>query len=311
MPLVPPIRLALAGLGRITEYQLAALAALPAFQLVATCDPDVTRAAVGPPGAAYFPALEMMLDSVACDAVLVSTPTPTHFAVAQQVLQAGRHLLVEKPAVTQTDQLEELLEMAQQTGLLLQTALHMARGAETDWALTQLSDLGPLTHFACHFHDPLCVDGQLDPRAPSVLGSWLDSGINALSVVARFVDMPALAVTRASFVEEPRFPVQDIGSRVEFQGEGVSGLVVTDWTQPSRQKTTTLRFTNGQEIVLDHSAETATLSGAAPRHCQRQPVRLVDHYIGVFTDFALALTTGLSNAQRSLHLHQLLLDARR
>jgi len=42
------------------------------------------------------------------DAVVVATPVPTHFALAKQALEAGKHVFVEKPPAMRASEMEEL-----------------------------------------------------------------------------------------------------------------------------------------------------------------------------------------------------------
>lgn len=304
-------------MGRIAEIQLEALSGLPAFSVVAICDPDPSRAAAGPAGAVFFSSLTECLAVTPCDAVLVSTPTHTHVDVAREVIAAGRHLLLEKPAVVNPGEMTALQSLAAEAGILFQTALHMARGAETDWLAGHLDELrrrgeaAPVIRFESTFHDPLYIGGCLHPRAPSVLGSWVDSGINALSVLSRFVPLESLAVATSSFRHIPGLPVRDVHACVHFVGANSKGRIQTDWTVDSSAKTTVLHLADGSQWCLDHNTETATLTG--PREtvhaCHRHPDRMVDHYRGVFRDFADALTGGKSNTVISLTLHRLLIDA--
>ncbi|MES2468814.1 MAG: Gfo/Idh/MocA family oxidoreductase [Verrucomicrobiota bacterium] len=324
----PPLRLAIAGMGRIAEIQAEALAGQSALTWVAACDPDASRATVCPAGVPFFRSLTEMLASTTCDAVLVSTPTDTHFDVARQVIASGRHLLLEKPAAVNPGEVQRLRDLADSAGVLFQTAFHMSRGSETDWLAAHLAAAGPdhprICGFASVFHDPLYLAGQFHPRAPSVLGSWVDSGINALSVLARFIPPESLTILAANFQRASGQPVQDVQSHVTLTAPGMQGTIHTDWTTDSGDKTTTLHLTNGQQWQLDHNQETATLwassqSPEAPsltpppvsvHHCQRHPSRMVDHYLGVLADFAEAVRRNQSNAALSLTLHQLLLDAR-
>ncbi|MFM7556651.1 MAG: Gfo/Idh/MocA family protein, partial [Verrucomicrobiota bacterium] len=47
------------------------------------------------------------------DALSVVTPTVTHHAIARELLQAGRHVLVEKPMTDSSEQAEDLVRLAQ------------------------------------------------------------------------------------------------------------------------------------------------------------------------------------------------------
>jgi len=53
------------------------------------------------------------------DAVVIATPTRLHHAMALKALRSGRHVLVEKPLAASTKQCEELLEAADDKGLIL------------------------------------------------------------------------------------------------------------------------------------------------------------------------------------------------
>jgi len=55
----------------------------------------------------------------AVDAVVVATPTSTHFTLAQQALQHSKHVLVEKPLTTKVKQGLRLLELATSQQLVL------------------------------------------------------------------------------------------------------------------------------------------------------------------------------------------------
>jgi len=59
---------------------------------------------------------------VPADAVLVATPMLTHYPLIKRALEAGLHVLVEKPFVTEMDQAEELVTLAQEKKLVLMVA---------------------------------------------------------------------------------------------------------------------------------------------------------------------------------------------
>jgi predicted dehydrogenase len=71
-------------------------------ETVAHVDPDLTaRAAlaarIGVPPQRCFASLAEALNQVPCDAVLASLPTAFHAAIAHEALEAGKHVIVEKP----------------------------------------------------------------------------------------------------------------------------------------------------------------------------------------------------------------------
>ena len=75
-------------------------------------------------GVPAFDSLDALLD--ACDALTIVVPTPAHFAVARAALERGRHLLIEKPITTTLGEADDLLELAQRQGAVVQTG-HVER----------------------------------------------------------------------------------------------------------------------------------------------------------------------------------------
>ena len=57
---------------------------------------------------------------VNCSAASVVTPTVTHFELAKKLLEAGKHVLVEKPMTDNGDEAGELVRLAQERKLVLQ-----------------------------------------------------------------------------------------------------------------------------------------------------------------------------------------------
>jgi predicted dehydrogenase len=87
-------------------------------------DPDptarkLTRASVGLPPRRLFASLEEGLAAVEADAVLVTTVLPGHVPVATAALEAGKHVLVEKPFAPSVFEAEKLVQLAAERGLTL------------------------------------------------------------------------------------------------------------------------------------------------------------------------------------------------
>jgi predicted dehydrogenase len=60
-----------------------------------------------------------MLADPELDAVVVATPVPTHFELARRALEAGKHVLVEKPPATTGSEMDELVALASDRDLVL------------------------------------------------------------------------------------------------------------------------------------------------------------------------------------------------
>jgi predicted dehydrogenase len=69
-------------------------------------------------GVARHASLEALLDSV--DAATVVVPTPARYTVAAEALRRGRHLLIEKPFAATLEQADDLLDIAERSGAVVQ-----------------------------------------------------------------------------------------------------------------------------------------------------------------------------------------------
>src|SRR3954452_19181190 len=98
-----PIRVAVAGLGYWGPNLARNFGALPGCEVAWLCDGDATALArVGQqhPNARRATKLDEVLADETLDAVVLATPVPSHAALAERVLDAGKHCFVEKPLAT-------------------------------------------------------------------------------------------------------------------------------------------------------------------------------------------------------------------
>jgi predicted dehydrogenase len=63
--------------------------------------------------------VQMAISDPAVDAVVITTPTSTHYSLAKKALAAGKHVLVEKPITDNVSQGEELVDLADRAGRVL------------------------------------------------------------------------------------------------------------------------------------------------------------------------------------------------
>ena len=120
------MRTAVVGVGYLGRFHAQKYLGLPNSQLVGIADPsEAARAAVAAElGVAAHADYRELLGRV--DAVSVVTPTPLHFEVAREFLEAGTHVLVEKPMTATVAQAEALIEVARRARRVLQVG-HLER----------------------------------------------------------------------------------------------------------------------------------------------------------------------------------------
>jgi predicted dehydrogenase len=104
------IRVAVVGAGDFGRRHIAALAALPEFDLVAVADRNEAAAheTAQVHGAQPFSSLEAVLAGGGIDAIVIATPPAAHIADLLLALDQGLPVLVEKPVVTSEEDLARL-----------------------------------------------------------------------------------------------------------------------------------------------------------------------------------------------------------
>jgi len=120
-----PIHIGVIGTGTFTcGSHLPVINSLPTLQVRALCDPDGGNlrraAALVPHPVATVSDFRDLLDRPDLDAVLVATPTHLHAEIAIAALEAGKHVLCEKPLAPRPEGLRPLLEAWRASGRVLQ-----------------------------------------------------------------------------------------------------------------------------------------------------------------------------------------------
>ena len=120
------LRTAVIGVGYMGKFHAEKFAASADAELIAVVDADAARAkeiaaALGCGHESDFRALLARVD-----AVCVAVPTERHHAVVRECLEAGVHVLVEKPLSRTLEEADSLLELARAQGLILQVG-HLQR----------------------------------------------------------------------------------------------------------------------------------------------------------------------------------------
>jgi predicted dehydrogenase len=120
------IRAAVVGVGYLGRYHAQKYAQLPDCSLVGVVDSQAEAAArvAAEVQAPAYGDFRELLGKV--DAVSVVTPTPTHYDIARAFLEAGAHVLLEKPITETTAQAERLIGVARECGRVLQVG-HLER----------------------------------------------------------------------------------------------------------------------------------------------------------------------------------------
>jgi predicted dehydrogenase len=120
------VRTAVIGAGYLGRFHAQKYLILPDSELVGVADPsaEVRAALTAELGVHAYADYRELLNRV--DAVSIVTPTQLHYAIAKEFLEAGAHVLVEKPMTATVAEGEGLIETARRANRILQVG-HLER----------------------------------------------------------------------------------------------------------------------------------------------------------------------------------------
>ena len=119
-----PIRLCMIGAGRVGKNHSRAITRhVPGGEIVALVDPMVevraeTAAEFGID--AQFDSLEQALEKTDFDAVIITTPPPTHQPISVLAAGYGKHVFLEKPMAISLEECDHILDVTHKNGVILQ-----------------------------------------------------------------------------------------------------------------------------------------------------------------------------------------------
>ncbi|HEU4684685.1 MAG TPA: Gfo/Idh/MocA family oxidoreductase [Nitrospira sp.] len=115
-----PLRAGVVGVGHLGQHHARLYASLPGARLVGVVDqvPERAKTIADKHGVPSFTSVQDLLPHV--DLLSVAVPTSAHYDVAKACLQAGKHVLIEKPIAVTLAEAEELVHLARQHGRCLQ-----------------------------------------------------------------------------------------------------------------------------------------------------------------------------------------------
>lgn len=133
----------------------------------------------------YAKAEELIADPE-IDIVDICTPSSYHAPLAIAAMQAGKHVICEKPLATQTDEIKQMIAARDKSGKLLMTAQHMRFEARNQAVKKEIDagKLGDIYHGRAWFlrRDQLPVRPGFIYKKNSGGGPCIDIGVHVLDL---------------------------------------------------------------------------------------------------------------------------------
>ncbi len=253
------IKGAVIGLGKMGLSHTSIVGAHPDVDLVAVCDTStlVLNAFKKFSKSQVYSDYRKMMDSEKLDFVVVATPTKLHYPMVKYALEKGVHVFCEKPFMLTTEEGQEIVELADEKGIVNQVGFHnhfIGTFRELK-RLLEVGILGELVHFSGEAYGPVVTKekgGTWRSNAAEGGGCLYDYASHVLNLVQEIIGRPQringtlLKSIYSKGVEDAVYSLLELG-------EGLTGTLLVNWTDETYRKMSTtimLQGINGK-IICD------------------------------------------------------------
>lgn len=209
-------------------------AACPGARLVSVCDLDTKRLEAIPrlyPYAKTSHQFKDLLEDAAVDAIVIATPVQSHYDLAMAALKAGKHVLVEKPLTTSSDQARRLIDEAHRRNLILMVD-HTFLYTPAVRKISELMECGEIGDV--YYYDSTRISLGLFQRDVSVI--W-DLAVHDISIIDHILDDAPVAVSATGVSHVPGSPEDMAHITLFFDGPCVAHLNM-NWLSPVKVRQT-------------------------------------------------------------------------
>ncbi len=188
------LNVAIIGCGYATvTFHAPLIQSVPGLSLVAVSSSDRAKAEASLPGADVCDSPEQLFAREDIDVIVIPTPNHMHHPLALQALDAGKHVVVDKPFTLDTAQARELIDKAAAKDRVL-SIFHNRRWATDFLTVKKLiasNVLGRVAHYEAHFdrYRPVVRQRWRESSVPGG-GLWYDLGSHLLDEALQLFGMP-------------------------------------------------------------------------------------------------------------------------
>jgi UDP-N-acetylglucosamine 3-dehydrogenase len=221
------MRIGVIGVGSMGQNHARILAEMRMLAMVADTVPDVAKTMGARFAVPHHTDYHEVLRSDV-DAVIVVTPTGTHKAVATDAIEAGKHVLLEKPMTGNSKDLRELVDLARRRQVVLAGGFTERHNPVVSFAKTAVKsgEYGELITAATRRVSSM-------PTRIRDVGVIMDLGIHDIDVVQHVVAKKARSVYTLGGMGDGMKYEDHANMLIEFE-DGATGFVEVNWLTPMK-----------------------------------------------------------------------------
>lgn len=297
-------RTVIIGLGEIAAYHTPGLRHAALFEVVATSDINPAAPSRGLwDDVPFYTDYSVMLREQKPDIAIVATPPATHREIVMELRQSGVFALVEKPLTNSRQQTISLLPYLKTDFDMI---YHWMFAQEVVW-FKRCIRLGRTKSIRIAISDPNAdPQGHIYPQKQALGGTWIDSGVNALSMLSLWLNLSKIDSLQV------HHQIDDLShlpyhTEVHTEVAGVEVDINISWNKGVNQKHTYIE-TEDALYHIDHTQQ----SVSRQQHGRETLLfsddsmpRLSRHYYNFYSLYPASLIT----RETTQNIHRLLFQA--
>jgi len=224
-----------------------------------------------------------LIDDPAIDAVAIATPVTTHYELALRALQEGKHVLVEKPLASTTNEVQHLMEVAQKrTRVLMVDHTFVYTGAVRK--IRELVESGSLGEI--YYYDSVRVNLGLFQHDVNVL--W-DLAVHDLSIMDYVLPFRPCAVSATGLSHVPGGTENIAYLTLFFEGSQIAHIHA-NWLAPVKLRSTLIGASRKMIVYddLEQSEKIKVYDKGITLNNHQNPEKLYQILVGYRTGDMLA-----------------------
>lgn len=224
-----------------------------------------------------------LIEDPTIDAVAIATPVSTHYELALRALQEGKHVLVEKPMASDTDQVQRLIELAQKQNLVLMVD-HTFVYTGAVRKIRDLVDSGGLGEI--YYYDSVRVNLGLFQHDVNVL--W-DLAVHDLSIMDYVLPFRPCAVSATGLSHVPGGTENIAYLTLFFEGSQIAHIHA-NWLAPVKLRRTLIGASRKMIVYddLEQSEKIKVYDKGITLNNHQNPEKLYQLLVGYRTGDMLA-----------------------
>jgi len=251
--------------------------------LVAICDTNIEKSKeYGEKYSVnYYDSLEKVLESEEFDGAFVVTPTSTHVEIAKKLLEAKKHVFVEKPMTYKSSDGEKLAKLAEKNKVMLMCGYIERFNPAVDIVKKIVNEkkFGDLVMLEFH------RENRIPPHIKDV-GIIYDTSVHDIDTANwLFNDMPQVVFARAGTIKHEH---EDFASIMLGYKNNKVAIISSNWITPKKVRKFTAVCTEAiissdfitQEIIIEKNEESENIQNEK----QEPLIREIQNFLDCIND---------------------------